>query len=907
MNIVDAVGALFLSPDAEVRARAEAFLLQREGENFPELCLTLTEIICRNEYPLESRIAAGVLFKTFISSPDPNQRNFLEERWVNIGPIRSRIRGLLVNALSSTDPVAQQSSARIIPYLVMVERTLCLDYMYSLSACMNHPIPLTHKKPYVMTLGRVLKLMDEIDFGQFGSPCFFECMFSTIISMVATGLNDVSLAALSELYEVREEAAIHLGSCNYCGNLIESVIIELLNAGKSGSAQMRQGGFSCLVTLCSKINLQLLKPYIETIMDIMAAAVKENKYCNATEAITFWSSVANQELHLKKVSVSDGKSGVKENKYCTDTEAITVRSSLANEELLIKKVSVSNGILVLLFPTFIEGITEKFMDLWIPVVVDILVNQEEEEEQKGEEGEEEMLAKMFLQLVFNIVGDKAIISILSFLEKTYPKWRSSEAATDIFGLVLEGSSIQNISSVPRVGFHLMLNIIKNQKQVTDIASQRIACVFELEKLPATGSITGHKIIMRNISSVMNVLLESCYGEPEKFCGALSFIAQGYEEDSGTSSKAFMPYYKRVVEALLSIANLKHFRNITLGTLYEVVRCSDVAESYKVTEELSVEIITRLRTTVDALEHQVAPSSNDMDREEVLLLQPLLCRILHAIIEKLGCSAETKNLILKGEDEMMKVLLRVRGCNPNASREVMFLAGTLANVVQNKFVDHIPNLSQFLESCLQKHEDCQMFCLAVGTLGKIFNAVDGNLLLPYSKSMMTILLRSLQNKQLNRICMPPIFSCFGVIAKRTGKDFDCFARGVGEMMQAGCEIYKERRNGEMAHALCEAFPIVLECLCKTEFPEISNPFVDTFMDLLKALVESDDLVIKKTAVTALGSLPNHIGGKCMRRFSPNIKVYEDILEGCLENNNEDEGLETLVQDALQMVKVSLESN
>jgi importin subunit beta-1 len=89
---------------------------------------------------------------------------------------------------------------------------------------------------------------------------------------------------------------------------------------------------------------------------------------------------------------------------------------------------------------------------------------------------------------------------------------------------------------------------------------------------------------------------------DKVCGAIYFLAQGYEDAESTSS-VLTPYLSNTIAALLSAADLAettHFRlrASAYEALNEIVRVSNIPKTSGIIAQLLQEIMRRLNLTFD---------------------------------------------------------------------------------------------------------------------------------------------------------------------------------------------------------------------------------------------------------------------------------------------------------------------
>ena len=93
---------------------------------------------------------------------------------------------------------------------------------------------------------------------------------------------------------------------------------------------------------------------------------------------------------------------------------------------------------------------------------------------------------------------------------------------------------------------------------------------------------------------------------------------------------------------------------------------------------------------------------------------------------------------------------------------------------------MPHFRPFLGLGLANYEEHQVCAVAIGVVGDICRALEGNVL-PYCDEIVGLLLRNLQNPALNRNVKPPILSCFGDIALAVGGNFEKYMQVTMSML------------------------------------------------------------------------------------------------------------------------------
>ncbi|PQQ04273.1 importin subunit beta-1 [Prunus yedoensis var. nudiflora] len=365
-----------------------------------------------------------------------------------------------------------------------------------------------------------------------------------------------------------------------------------------------------------------------------------------------------------------------------------------------------------------------------------------------------------LGLVARTVGDDIVPLVLPFIEEniTKPDWRQREAATYAFGSILEGPSANKLTPIVNVALTFMLSALTKDpnNHVKDTTAWTLGRIFEF----LHGSTMDAPIITpANCQQIITVLLQSMKDVPnvaEKACGALYFLAQGYE-DFGPSPP-LAPFFQEIVQALLTVthradAGESRLRTAAYEALNEVVRCSSEETAPMVLQLVPV-IMIELHKTLEG--QKVA--SDEIERQSEL--QGLLCGCLQVIIQKLGSSEPTKYVFMQYADQIMGLFLRVFACrSATVHEEAMLAIGALAYTTGPDFAKYMPEFYKYLEMGLQNFEEYQICAVTVGVIGDICRAIEDKVL-PYCDGIMTQLLKDLSSNQLHRSVKPPIFSCFG---------------------------------------------------------------------------------------------------------------------------------------------------
>ncbi|CAI0397471.1 unnamed protein product [Linum tenue] len=322
----------------------------------------------------------------------------------------------------------------------------------------------------------------------------------------------------------------------------------------------------------------------------------------------------------------------------------------------------------------------------------------------------------------------------------------------------------------------------------------------------------------------------------KACGALYFLAQGYE-DVGPSSP-LTPYFQEIVQALLTVTHREdagecRLRTAAYETLNEVVRCS-TDETATLVLQLVPVIMLELHNTLEG---------------QKLSSDGLLCGCLQVIIQKLGASEQTKYGFMQFADQIMGLFLRVFACkSATVHEEAMLAIGSLAYACGPEFAKYMPEFYKYLEMGLQNFEEYQVCSVTVGVVGDICRALE-NKVLPYCDGIMTQLLKDLSSNQLHRSVKPPIFSCLGDIALATGQDFEKYLMYAMPMLQSAAELSAHTAGADdemidytnsLRNGILEAYSGILQGFKNSTKIQLLIPYAPHILQFLDSIYMEKDM-------------------------------------------------------------------
>ncbi|RWW27733.1 hypothetical protein BHE74_00003847 [Ensete ventricosum] len=793
------------SVDSTVRKHAEDSLKHFQEENISEFLLSLSNELSNNEKPVDSRKLAGLILKNALDAKEQHRKIELVQRWLSLDVvIKTQIRACLMQTLPSPVTDARSTASQVIAKIAGIElpQKQWPELIGSLLSNIHQLQPHV-KQATIETLGYICE--------EVSPQVVDQDEVNKILTAVVQGMNasegsmDVRLAATRALYN-----ALGFAQANFSNDMERDYIMRVVcEATLSTEVKIRQAAFECLVAISSTY-YDKLASYMQDIFNITAKAVREDDEPVALQAIEFWSSICDEEI-----DILDGYGG----DYTADSD----------------------------IPCYY--FVKQALPALVPMLLETLLKQEEDQDLDEGSWNLAMAGGTCLGLVARTVGDDIVPLVMPFIEEhvTKPDWRQREAATYAFGSILEGPSPDKLIPLVNVALNFMLTAMMKDpnNHVKDTTAWTLGRMFEF----LHGSTVQTRVITHgNCQQILIVLLQSMKDVPnvaEKACGALYFLAQGYEDV--TSVSPLSPFFQDIVHALLNVthredAGESRLRTAAYETLNEVVRTSR-DETAPVVMQLVPVIMMELHQTLEAQK-----LSSD-EREKQNELQGLLCGCLQVIIQKLGASETTNHVLMQYADQIMELFLRVFACrNATVHEEAMLAIGALAYAVGENFIKYMQTFYPYLEMGLQNFQEYQVCAVTVGVVGDLCGALEDKLLV-YCDGIMTQLLKDLSSNQLHRSVKPPIFSCLGDIALAIGENFEKYLMYAMPMLQSAAELSAHavatddemlEYTNELRNGILEAFSGILQGFKSCPKTQLLMPYAPHILQFLDRLYNEKDM-------------------------------------------------------------------
>ncbi|KAK4270497.1 hypothetical protein QN277_023527 [Acacia crassicarpa] len=849
--------------DGTVRNQAEESLKQFQEQNLPSFLFSLAGELANDEKPAESRKLAGLVLKNALDAKEQHRKIEFVQRWLSLDPtVRAQIKGLLLRTLSSPSLEARSTAAQVIAKVAGIELPHKQWPELIGSLLSNIPqLPAPTRQATLETLGYICEEVspDVVD----------QDHVNKILTAVVQGMNssetnnDVRLAAIHALYN-----ALGFAQANFSNDMERDFIMRVVcEATLSSELKIRRAAFECLVAISSTY-YEKLAPYMQEIFNITAKAVREDEEPVALQAIEFWSSICDEEIDILEEYGGDfsGDSAI---------------------------------------PCFY--FIKQALPALVPMLLETLLKQEEDQDQDEGAWNIAMAGGTCLGLIARTVGDDIVPLVMPFIEEniTKPDWRQREAATYAFGSILEGPSPDKLVPLVNVALNFMLTALMKDpnNHVKDTTAWTLGRMFEFLH---DSALETPIITQANCQQIITVLLQSMKDVPnvaEKACGALYFLAQGYE-DAGSSSSPLIPFFQDIVQALLTVthrddAGESRLRTAAYEALNEVVRSTNDDTAPMVVQLVPL-IIMELRQILEKQDLSADERQNE--------LPGLLCGCLQVIIQKIGSCEPTKFHFMQFADQMMALFLRVFSSrNATALEEAMLAIGALAYASGVNFSKYMPEFYKYLEMGLQNFEDYQVCAITVGVVGDVCRALEEKIL-PYCDGIMTQLLKDLSSNQLHRSVKPPIFSCFGDIALAIGENFEKYLLYAMPMLQSAAELSAHTAGADddmaeytnsLRNGILEAYSGIFQGFKGSPKTQLLMPYAPHILQFLDSLYMAKDMddAVTKTAIGVLGDLADTLGSNAGLLIQQSVSS-KDFLKECLSSDD------PLIKESAEWAKLAI---
>ncbi|XBI29489.1 hypothetical protein VPH35_053464 [Triticum aestivum] len=511
-------------------------------------------------------------------------------------------------------------------------------------------------------------------------------------------------------------------------------VCEIL--AKSEDLEIQQAIFECLAKIASTY-YALLQPYLRIILSLTESI--------APQCMVFWCTVCKEVIKLRE-EPHIGAVNANSKDCCFIYEALELQVPVLLKHLF-KREKDREGLVRMLLQYLFNH--EEDQEGLVPMPLEHLLMQEEDQE-----GDDCLLnididCVTFLGLIARTIRDAIVPLVMQCIEGNIkaPDWHSRMAAVSAIGFILEGPSAKGLAPLLDLLLHKMED---PNSEVKGTTAWILGRMFKLLHFPASANGI---ITKANLPRIMDVLVHCSKDIPivsEKLCGAIYFLARGYEDAESVPSE-LSSSLDRVIDALLSASQPSDETPFRLGASAYEALCAVVGVS-----NLEQPVIGYM-----TLDRQALTLGHKLKKNNLLIV---LCGVLQVIVQKLANSTTVK-IVTNAAHHLLFSFCRVLVCDSSTAQgEAMSWSAiaALANATGPEFGKHTPILMQVLDA----HP-----LITIPHLCR-------SKMLPHCDKIMQVLYEGLSKSTLRA----PIFSCFGDIALAISNDFEKYLQYVLEKLQ-----------------------------------------------------------------------------------------------------------------------------
>ncbi|GLI60678.1 hypothetical protein VaNZ11_002880 [Volvox africanus] len=732
-TVIDLSAALAstFSHDANIRQQAEQHLDHLKESNFPGYLASITNELGNEERADDIRQAAALQLKNSVDAKDAARRQDLMLKWQGTdAALKQHIRDVLLRCLHSPKGDVRKTTALVIAKIANIDiqsnawPTLIPTLLNNMAA--QPPAPVGTRQATLTTFGYIC---EEIDESLLSSENVNMILTAVVAGMGESEQDEVRLAAITALTN-----AIHLARNNFEVETERNYLMTVVCKCTLASSQpMRVAAFQCLQQIADNYYSKL-QSYMTELYGLSTKSIKDDEDEVATQAIEFWSTVAEYELDM----MDDGK----------DDQC--------------------------------KNFTASAAEYLLPLMLECLTKQDEEALEDEGTWNRAMAAGFFLKLLARICKDRVVPQVLPFVTGNIssPDWHFREAATFAFGSIMEGPSPASLDQFVRAGLPFLTNALKDQHRVVrETTAWALGQVFE--HLHGNEAENQHPIVPKeSIPALLSALVASLKDEPRVVyyvCDALRYLALGFQSPDGETTP-LSPYLKDLVQNLYEAA--ERFRRDQCdaavghwdpreGAKAQIAAFEAINDLVRSSARDTLEFVgTLLQVVLSAINANLETQiTTHQAAEKMATLQGQFCGMLQVCMERLCRSDDARAALIPFRDKIMETLLQVMARTQSGAgvhEEAMLAVGTFTVAVGSDFEKYLPGFMPFVRAGLQDHMQWQVCLSTVGVLGDLCRAV-GTAIWPYCDELVSIVLANLGSPNVHRNIKPELLTVLGDMA------------------------------------------------------------------------------------------------------------------------------------------------
>lgn len=841
------------NPDPAVRTAAEAALASAEQTNLAEFFVALAGELASEGKDVTVRQLAGLHFKNLLVAKDDALQVEKHNKWKAIpAERRAVIKASVLGAIRSPVQVARHTAAQASAEIATVELpykewpeflTVLMENVTG--AGVDDGIKISSLECLGFTCERIALTLGAAA-GE-GTP------------EIAPDITDLMLTTIVDGIRADRPDPIRLAAAKALGNSLsftrknmeneqerDMILKTICDATQSPDARVRAAAYECIVQIAYQY-YDKLQNYMQTIFQLTFQTIRSDEEAVALQAIEFWSTLAEEEMELMDVAAELAEAG-----RAPPPESACV------------------------------GYVKAALEHLAPLLTETLTKQDEEVEIDDDQWNLNMSGATCLTLVANCVEDAIVPAIMPFVQQNIQSenWRHREAATMAFSSILEGPGDEAIGQYVNQSIPVLLGALSDPndlvKDTTAWTLGRI-CDLHVRSIPEdTFPTLVNGLAGKLLSETPRVSSQACYG--------IHNLAAAFQNDSAAATSgtnALSPYMPQLLQTLLQVVDREDASesNLRISAFEAIsVLIQNAAPDVKgVLLQLLPAIIDRLAQSFNM------PALTNDDKEQKEGVQGLLCGLVQVIAIKM-----TKEELLPYCDSIMTNFLQVlQTKNATCHEEALSASSAVANVLEGDFAKYMQALQPFLMTGLRNFEAYQVCTVAVGLVGDISRAIEGDMK-PYCDDIMSALIEALQNPSLHRSVKPPVLSCFGDVALAIGAGYEPYLQVSLMMLLQAAQTRAPEDDDDLIdyvnmlrEGILEAYTGIVQGLKDGGRTDLLSPYMDAIMGFLEMLASDrkndyDNEVLSK-ACGLVGDIASSLGASIKEQIRQPY-VMELLKEG-----------------------------
>eukprot|EP01065_Artemidia_motanka_P017577 TRINITY_DN2101_c1_g1_i1.p1 TRINITY_DN2101_c1_g1~~TRINITY_DN2101_c1_g1_i1.p1 ORF type:complete len:871 (+),score=183.67 TRINITY_DN2101_c1_g1_i1:45-2657(+) len=768
--------------NAQLREQALHTIEQAQEQSLEQFIGSLMQELANDQAPQASRHLAGLLLKNTMAARSHERREAQAAKWLaSSGEIRTQVKTVVLSTLRSQQREVRMTAALVAAHIARIElpQNQWPSFVGDICGAAQQQVDVALREAALATIGWVCEETAD-------SPAL-----QAFLQPHCSGIARVIVAAMKKEetnQEVRHQGAkALLSSLEFMGGPFEVAdernhIMQAVCEGASRQFTQNPTTRECAMESLARIvalYYHLLMEYMTYLFQSTLDTVRNDQESVGLQGIEFWTTMAEVETELLESAERGVQTGIECRNY--------VRGAC----------------------------TQLVATLW-----ECLLRQDE----TADDGEWNLCgaATICFQNMAACMHDHIVQDILGYVRGNiqHAEWRNMEAATMLFGCVLEGTETNG--ALATVWQEAVPALLSHMAHTNELVRDTTAwCI---------GRIAEHHppvildYFMADTIRVMSTCLQqSSPRVAAKASYALLHIAAGVGvvEDDTQRTNRMSQYFADLASKLLAAvdrpdAGQDRLRSSAWEALVALV-ASAAYDTFPVVQALLPNLVERLQQTFAFM----AAAQTPVIRQQVAETQGLVCGLLNYIARKLDTAT-----IAPHADGIMQCFLTLFAQSAQMAagtdkmlvqEEMLMAAGAIAASIGAAFTRYLSAFVPYLIECLKCVEQEQVCSVAVGCLVDVVCAVRGAIA-EHGDGIMSVLLQNLRDGRLAREVKPTIIGTFGDIALHLGAGFDRYLDVTVNVVQTAVQTVQAevRAQGpqhnpdlmvyqnEVREAVCQAF-------------------------------------------------------------------------------------------------------